>query len=235
MLRALCRSQGELKTAQRKASPQLTAYNATPTAPSLTLQSPMSLLPSHTFPGDRAKKCMQAVQLTSQWAATEKGQQLPKMSVSTGDTEARKRTLGTPCLQCHPLGTLVPLGVDVRCVVWWEWGQGVHSQRVLVTLNHHRCEPGKRGKGQEASVIHGIGCQPRTNGILVFLGAGLTALIPITVVWTLGLEFINLFNSSWSSLPQLRRTDGESSENMQVSQHSNLSSIHLTVLSWNQR
>lgn len=171
------------------------------------------------------------VSMSSYW----EGSTAPKDVSFHRGHRARKRTLGNPCLQCHPLGTLVPLGVDVRCVVWWEWGQGVHSQRVLVTLNHHRCEPGKRGKGQEASVIHGIGCQPRTNGILVFLGAGLTALIPITVVWTRGLAFINLFNSSWSSLPQLRRTNGESSENMQVSQHSNLSSIHLTVLSWNQR
>lgn len=171
MLRALCSSQGKLQTAQRKASPQLTVYyTATPMAPSFTVQSPLSFLPSHTFPRDWARSAGSSthISVSSYWGG---------VSFHRGH-----RTLGIPCLQCHPLGTLVPLAVDVRWVIWWEWGQGVHSQRVLVTLNHHRCEPGKRGKGQEASIIHGIGCQPRANGILVFLGAGLTALIPITVM-----------------------------------------------------
>lgn len=109
MPRAVYSTQGELQTAQSKASPQLTVHSAAPIAPSLILWSSMSFLPSHTFPRDRAKKGRQfSSHLNEQLL---RSCQFPQGTQNSWD----------------PLLTMPPLG-DPRTS--WRWCQMRHMVRV---------------------------------------------------------------------------------------------------------
>lgn len=68
--------------------------------------------------------------------------------------------LGWAPLPRWPKQIQIPSGIGVRWVIWWQRGQGVHSQRVPVTAHHHRCKPGKCGKGEQPCIVYRVGCQP---------------------------------------------------------------------------